>query len=75
MFSKSEIFVLDTMALKYKSHTKDEISEESHLLKEYKNTQMNSIIDISDMVEDEDSKKYIAFWQNEHKQFDKMLQA
>lgn len=75
LFSKSELSVLEAMTKKYKTHTKDEISHESHLLKEYISTQMNCIIDITDMVEDEESKSYIAFWQNEHKQFNKMLQA
>lgn len=74
LFSKSEMSVLTDIVNRYKSYTKDEISNESHLLKEYKNTQMNSIIDIVDMVEDQDSKDYISFWQNEHKKFNKMLQ-
>jgi uncharacterized phage-associated protein len=75
LFSKSEIKILETICQKYTNHTKDEISHESHLLKEYILTQMNAIIDISDMVQDEESKSYISFWQNEHKQFNKMLQA
>lgn len=75
LFSKSELKIIEDISKKYKNHTKDEISQESHLLKEYINTQMNSIIELSDMVEDEESKNYITFWQNEHKQFNKMLQA
>jgi uncharacterized phage-associated protein len=75
LFSKSELKIIEDISKKYKNHTKDEISHESHLLKEYINTQMNSIIELSDMVEDEESKNYITFWQNEHKQFNKMLQA
>lgn len=75
LFSKSELSILGSVSKKYKDYTKDEISKESHKLKEYIGTQMNSIIDIVDMVEDENSKEYISFWQNEHKQFNKMLQA
>lgn len=74
LFSKSELKILEEISKKYKEYTKDEISHESHLLKEYQITQMNSIIELTDMVEDEESKNYIAFWQNEHKQFNKMLQ-
>ena len=75
LFSKSELKIIEEVSKKYKDYTKDEISHESHLLKEYINTQMNSIIDIEDMLEDEESKSYVAFWENEHKQFNKMLQA
>ena len=75
LFSKSELKIIEEVSKKYKDYTKDEISYESHILKEYINTQMNSIIDIEDMLEDEESKSYVAFWENEHKQFNKMLQA
>lgn len=75
LFSKSELKIIEEISKKYKDYTKDEISYESHILKEYINTQMNSIIDIEDMLEDEESKSYVAFWENEHKQFNKMLQA
>jgi uncharacterized phage-associated protein len=74
LFSKSEMKVLEAICQSYKYHKKDEISHKSHSLREYINTQMNSIIDIADMVADEESKNYITFWQNEHKQFHKMLQ-
>jgi len=75
LFSKSELKILEMISNKYRHYSKDEISHESHLLREYKSTQMHSIIDIVDMAEDEESKQYIAFWQNEYKQFNKMLQA
>jgi len=75
LFSKSEINILESISSKYKSYTKKEISDESHLLKEYQKTELNSIIDIVDMVDDEDTKSYISLWQNEHKEFNKMIHS
>lgn len=72
-FSKSEIEILENIAKKYKTYTKEQISEESHLLKEYINTDMNDFIDIADMTENKKLKEYLSFWRNEHKEFNKML--
>ena len=72
-FSKSEIEILENVAKKYKTYTKEQISEESHSLKEYINTDMNDFINISDMTENKELKEYLNFWKNEHKEFNKML--
>ena len=72
-FSKSEIENLENIAKKYKTYTKEQISEESHSLKEYINTDMNDFINISDMTENKELKEYLNFWKNEHKEFNKML--
>ena len=71
-FSKSEIEILENIAKKYKTYTKEQISEESHSLKEYINTDMNDFINISDMTENKELKAYLNFWKNEHKEFNKM---
>ena len=72
-FSKSEIEILENISKKYKTYTKEQISEESHSLKEYINTDMNDFINISDMTENKELKEYLNFWKNEHKEFNKML--
>ena len=72
-FSKSEIEILENVAKKYKTYTKEQISEESHSLKEYINTDMNDFISVSDMTENKKLKDYLSFWKNEHKEFNKML--
>ena len=68
-----EIEILENVAKKYKTYTKEQISEESHSLKEYINTDMNDFINISDMTENKELKEYLNFWKNEHKEFNKML--
>ena len=72
-FSKSEIEILESITKKYKTYTKEQISEESHSLKEYINTDMNDFISVSDMTENKELKDYLSFWKNEHKEFNKML--
>ena len=72
-FSKSEIEILESITKKYKTYTKEQISEESHSLKEYINTDMNDFISVSDMTENKKLKDYLSFWKNEHKEFNKML--
>lgn len=75
LFSKSELKILKSISEKYRLYTKEQISEESHHLTEYINTELNSIIDIVDMVDEEEQKEYIKYWQNEHKQFNKMIHS
>lgn len=75
LFSKSEISVLEKISHQYNEYTKKEISDESHLLNEYKNTELNSIIDIADMVESSDTKEYISYWNKEYKNFNKMIHS
>ncbi len=73
LFSKSELEIMENISKEYKNYTKEKISEESHLLKEYKNTEMNDFINIYDMTENKDLKDYLSYWKNEHKEFNNML--
>jgi uncharacterized phage-associated protein len=72
LFSKSEIEVFETIVSNFKHHTKDEISQASHDLLEYKNTKLNNIISPMDMVEDKNMKQYIKYWEQEHLSFDRV---
>jgi len=72
LFSKSEIEVFKQIVNEFKHYTKDEISQASHDLLEYKNTKLNNIISPIDMVEDENMKQYIKYWEQEHLSFDRV---
>jgi len=73
LFSRSEIKVFNEIIKKYGASTKEEISEISHSLKEYKDTKYKNLIDEQSMIENDDMRDYISFWENEHLSFDKMV--
>jgi len=74
-FSKSEIKILHTISNRFISHTKEEISDESHNLKEYKKTKLMDKIQEIEMIESKDMKEYYLFIQNDNDSFNRNISA
>jgi len=71
VFSKSELEVLELIAIKYKDITANKISELSHLLPEYQNTPLSEIIDYSKIANNQ--ADYIEFLDKENKELESIL--
>ncbi len=71
IFSRSELKVLKEVFEKFKSNVAEEVSNISHLLPEYEQTEMHELISYDKMAED--MGDYVKFWNDEIKTFKESL--